>query len=92
LGTVPTLSSRCRKTSSFKRHCDTIEVHPLIHNCGDFFARGDSETQRARAILEGFLRTNKGIGIPILQIIKEKNPDSSKKRTKGRERRRHKGI
>jgi hypothetical protein len=35
-----------KKWEDYKRHCDTIEAHPLKISfcdfCGDFFARGDS--------------------------------------------------
>jgi len=38
--------TRLKTWEDFKRHCDTMEAHPLkisfCGKCGDFFARGDS--------------------------------------------------
>jgi hypothetical protein len=108
--------TRLKTWEDFKRHCDTMEAHPLkisfCDECGDFFARGDSlerhrrnpppeclsvtpekagakrrETEKAhdefRARLEEFLESGEDMGRPFSQIIKDKYPESSKKRTGG---------
>ena len=116
-----------KSLQEFKRHCNTVEAHPLeiafCDDCGDFFARSDSlrrhqnnrppeckspteetkeETERRREKakkkcretqiahedflrgLEERLKTGnvKGV-VPFSKIIKDKYPESSKKRRAG---------
>jgi hypothetical protein len=108
--------TRLKTWDDFKRHCDTMEAHPLkisfCNHCGDFFARKDSlerhykkrpsdcvsvipeEAVRKRRVtqqlhkqfrarLEQALEKREDIGMPFSQIIKEKYPESSKRRTNG---------
>ncbi|KAN0123257.1 hypothetical protein V8E52_003210 [Russula decolorans] len=120
-GAVQTIKCRlCPDTKlkdfeEFKRHCKTMETHPLaLHfcdRCGDYFARSDSLNRHhkrpppecrkvtpAKAAekrrvtedehedfirqLEYTLITGEDIGRSFSQIIKEKYPESSKKRTR----------
>jgi hypothetical protein len=120
-GAVQTIKCRlCPDTKlkdfeDFKRHCKTMETHPLelrfCDRCGDYFARSDSlkrhhnrpppecrKVTPAKAAekrrvteeehedfirqLEYALITGENISRSFSQIIKEKFPESSKKRTR----------